>query len=334
DRDLRFVQELRLTSLYNEDIKPEDRTIITPSFEQILPRTQTPGATVKDAMAWHLRAILVEHGGPLFAAFKEKLGHPVAVQALSYEKKDESYPACAIDANEGTYDGNWDVLEDLYRQRNIPDAFHQDYLTFIHGDLGTKERLDGLRKTRRIEKTEKNRLDNILFIPGLFHVEMAAANAVWRLHVLPSDDRCEDLGLYDYVNTLRPKATGEFTSKAGPSFHSMHDIIHHALWADVLDAFRVEVHRQYNHDSLENWGKSEPSWENIVQLSEEMLKRYFSAQDGRVKDEIGLELVLVSASLGRECAVHMATGLRTRSGPLGGALWPAVLSPRPYVGVR
>ncbi|EEB95629.1 hypothetical protein MPER_05366, partial [Moniliophthora perniciosa FA553] len=244
----------------------------------ILPHTQTPGATVKDVMAWHIRAILVEHGGTPFAVFKGTLGHPVAVQALSYEKKDVSYPACAIDANEGTYDGNWDVLEDLYCQRNIPDAFHKDYLTFIHGDLGTKERLDGLQRTRRIENTEKNRLNNILFIPGLFHVEMAAANAIWRLHVMPTDDRCEELGLYDYVNHLHPKATGEFTSKAGPSYHSMHDVIHHALWADVLDAFRVEVHQRYGHNSLESWGKSEPAWEDIVQLSEEMVTRYIPDQ--------------------------------------------------------
>ncbi|KAJ8090290.1 hypothetical protein PM082_018886 [Marasmius tenuissimus] len=254
DQDLRFVKELRLTSPFNDDIRPENRTTLTPSFTDILPRAQKAGKTMKDVFAWHLRAILVEQGGDIFSVFKARLGKPEVVEGLSYAEKDVSIPASAIDANEGTYDGNWEVLENLYHQRNVPESVHDEYLTFIHGDLATKERIDGLRRSRRIEATAKNRLDNVLFVVGLFHVLMAAANAIWRLHILPHADRSEDLGLFNYINILRPKATGEFTSKNGPSYHSMHNVAHHALWADVLNIWRVETRKRFSHDNLKSWG--------------------------------------------------------------------------------
>ncbi|KAK1233610.1 hypothetical protein PQX77_003230 [Marasmius sp. AFHP31] len=274
ERDTRFVQELHLTSQHNKSIPLDRRSTVIrpPTFEDILPQRQVPGATIKDAMAWHIRAILVEQDSR-FAVFKTQLGQPKAVEQLSYTTKDISFPACVIDADEGSTDGNWDVLQDLYRQRNVPDSTHEEYLTFIHGDLATKERIDGLQKSRRLEKTAKNRLDNIIFI-GLFHVLMAAANAVWRLHILPSTDRQEDLGLFNYINILRPKSTNEFTAKNGPSYHSMHDIIHHALWADVLNMWRVEVKRQSAHDNLGSWAESRPSWETLVTWSVEMVDRY------------------------------------------------------------
>ncbi|KAF8869012.1 hypothetical protein CPB85DRAFT_1168981, partial [Mucidula mucida] len=242
--------------------------------------------SINDALEWHLRSILVEHGGAKFAAYKDRLGTPASVRSLSYEKKDCQYPAGAIDADEGTYDGNWEVLLDLFtKQRRIAEDFHKEFVSFIHGDLGTKERVDGMRKTRKIETTEWRRLDGLIFIPGLFHVKMAAANAYWRIHVQPAGDRNESLGAFEYISKLRPKSTGEFTSKNGPSFRPMHDSIHHIAWTDFLDIWRVEVKAKYGFDSLDAWADSAPTWKHIVELSQDILKKHLPGDDFSDKQE-------------------------------------------------
>ncbi len=142
-----------------------------------------------------------------------------------------------------------------------------------------------MRKTRKIETTEWRRLDGLIFIPGLFHVKMAAANAYWRIHVQPAGDRNESLGAFEYISKLRPKSTGEFTSKNGPSFRPMHDSIHHIMWTDFLDIWCVEVKAKYGFDSLDAWADSAPTWKHIVKLSQDILKKHLPGDDFSDKQE-------------------------------------------------
>ncbi|KAF9030735.1 hypothetical protein BDZ89DRAFT_935750, partial [Hymenopellis radicata] len=243
-------------------------------------------APLSEALRWHILSILVEHGGPNFAVYKDKLGVPATVRGLSYEHRDRQYPAGAIDADEGTYDGNWDVLLDIFtKQRHIGEDFHKDFVSFLHGDLGTKERIDGLKKMRKIEANEWRRLDGIIFIPGLFHVKMAAANAYWRIHVQPAGDRNEPLGAFEYISKLRPKATGEFTSKTGPSFRAMHDSIHHIAWVDILDIWRVEVKSKFGLDSLDAWAKTKPSWDAVESLSRHIFEKHLPGDEFEYEQE-------------------------------------------------
>ncbi|KAJ3730829.1 hypothetical protein C8R42DRAFT_545138, partial [Lentinula raphanica] len=151
----------------------------------------------------------------------------------------------------------------------------EQYLEFFHGDLGTLERIEGLKKMRSIEGSAQNRLDFLLYIPGLFHMKMAAADAYARIHVAPMENRGEKLGVNEYLNYLRPKATAEFTSKNGPSFRSMHDAIHHVVWTDILQCFVREVKTQYDCDTLETFAKSKHgTWEKLVELSKQIVFKY------------------------------------------------------------
>jgi hypothetical protein len=82
---------------------------------------------------------------------------------------------------------------------NTPNEFLEDYVTLVHGDLATKERIDALRKMRVIEHNAKNRLDWVLFVPGMFHLKMACADAFWRVHVLPKAGRSDATSFFEYV---------------------------------------------------------------------------------------------------------------------------------------
>ena len=96
----------------------------------------------------------------------------------------------------------------------------------FHGDLGTLERIEGLKRMQQIEHSTKNRLNFLVFVPGLFHMKMAAADAYACIHVQPVANHSEKLGVNEYLNYLHPKATAEFTSKKGPSFLEFGGPIH------------------------------------------------------------------------------------------------------------
>lgn len=93
------------------------------------------------------------------------------------------------------------------------------------------------------------------------------------------------MGVYEYLQKLRSKSTGEFTSKNGPSFRSMHDVIHHVAWIDFLDIWRVEVLAKYKFATLDEWAKSEPTWEDIVILSDEIFEKHLPQDDFGDKQE-------------------------------------------------
>ncbi len=144
-------------------------------------------------------------------------------------------------ADESTYDGNWEVLVNVGKQRDWTDEELEWFLELFHGDLAMRDCLEGLRRMRVIEKSAKNRLDFIVFVLGLFHLKMAAANAYWCIHVEPKDDHDEPSGVFEYINYLRPKATVEFAAKNGPGFRSMHEFIYHVTWTDLLECWSLEA---------------------------------------------------------------------------------------------
>jgi hypothetical protein len=149
-------------------------------------------------------------------------------------------------------------------------------VTLVHGDLATKERIDGLWKMRVIEHNSKNRLNWVIFVPGMFHLKMACADAFWRIHVSLKAGRDDPTGFFEYIRHLHPRETGKFASS--PGFRCMHDTIHHTTWADVLDCWRLAV-KDLSHTSLEDFAKSSPEWSVIESISESLVKKYLLRHD-------------------------------------------------------
>lgn len=158
----------------------------------------------------------------------------------------------------------------------MTEEFLEEYVTLVHGDLATKERIDGLRKMRTIEHTAMARLGWLVFVPGLFHFKMACTDAFWRVHVEPKAGRDDPTGFFEYIRHLRPRETGKFSGE--PGFRRMHDAIHHSTWADVLDCWRLAAKDQ-GFASLEAFGKAEPDWDVICVISEGLVKKFLPGKD-------------------------------------------------------
>ncbi|KAG1839243.1 hypothetical protein F4604DRAFT_1885308 [Suillus subluteus] len=136
----------------------------------------------QEAFAWHIQEILVHHGQH-FHHFEKELGELALVDCIPLHKT-EQVPCCAMNIKQSTTDGNVVVMENLLHQGGIGDPnsseFDKDHdidmsehVILVHGDLLTKERLNTVSDSRRIETTPKNRLQYVVFLPGLFHYKMA-----------------------------------------------------------------------------------------------------------------------------------------------------------------
>ena len=155
-----------------------------------------------------------------------------------------------MNIKESTPDGNVEVLESLLCQGGIgepedknfdpeKDVDMSEHVLLVHGDLLTKERLDTVQDSRRIEATPKRRFQYVIFLPGLFHFKMACADALWRTWVQSKDSRIDKNSLFQHVGILRPDDTGKFGTN--PGFCQMHDAIHHDIWASMLDCWWLEA---------------------------------------------------------------------------------------------
>ena len=111
-------------------------------------------------------------------------------------------------------------------------------------------------------------LDFVMFVPGLFHLKMAATDAFWHTHTQLQERRKDPTGFMEYIHHHE---TGKFTST--PGIHCLHDSIHHATWVDVLDCWHLEA-LSLGHHSLKMFIAAQPSWELISKMSEIMVQKY------------------------------------------------------------
>jgi len=225
-----------------------------------------------------------------FKRYKPLLSLPDPVNPLPVTKTIQ-YPASAINADKGSNDGNWQVFVNLLEQAGVPNERLEKEIILVHGDLARKERIDGLRKMHTIESSAKNRLGFAVVVPGLFHLKMAATDAFWWTHVQPEEGHDDPNGFFEYVRHLCPKETGKFLSS--PGFRHLHDSIHHTMWIDVLDCWRLKVNGLH-FGSRVTYAESRPSWDSLVELSETMVRKYLPGKDfDEKREEEGIDCDMV-----------------------------------------
>ncbi|KIK21475.1 hypothetical protein PISMIDRAFT_12245 [Pisolithus microcarpus 441] len=171
-----------------------------------------------------------------------------------------------MDINNSTVSGNIQAVMELLQQGGVEDptltseANDNDspdvskYVVLVHGDLGTGERLQTAQLRRSIESTSWNHLQHVIFIPGLFHLKMACADALWRCFIYPSTVRTKQAScvmLRNYarekpVSTRRSLAFIRCTSLlAMQGFNSLKDFAHSKPTLDDLKAMAEEITRMY-----------------------------------------------------------------------------------------
>ncbi|KIM55070.1 hypothetical protein SCLCIDRAFT_17457 [Scleroderma citrinum Foug A] len=148
-----------------------------------------------------------------------------------------------------------------------------EYVILVHGDLLTKEHLDSVRESRAIEETPKNRFQYLVFLLGLFHYKMACVDALFRTYLQPKEGRDDENSLHQHIGLLCPDETGKMTSK--PGFRRMHEVVHHDLWALILDCWQLEAQKwDRASTTLELFSKAKPSWMQITQMSHAIIHKY------------------------------------------------------------
>jgi hypothetical protein len=243
----------------------------------------------REAFAWHVRKILVNHG-QYFGHLSKHLGTPEEVLKIPLTKTDQ-VPMRSMKIKQSSVDGNIEVMENLLQQGGLGDPTDpgfsangdidmSDYVLFIHGDLLTKERLDTVRDSRRIEDTPKNRFQFVVFLLGLFHYKMACADALWRTYLRAKEGRSDLNSTYQHVGIMRPRETGIMTSK--PGFRRMHDVVHHELRAAILECWRAEAStlESANIMNLKDFTDSKPDWDMVVKMSEAIVEKYVATTEG------------------------------------------------------
>lgn len=273
--DLKYCEMLWRTNPFNPTI-PEEQKRNTSNWKRLL---SAPGADHvrqrKETLAWHFRNALVTHSKP-FERFQKDRGMPETVLQIPVVKTTH-IPCRAMDIDQSTVDGQAEILENLYMQANVGDPQDtagaediSEYVVLVHGDLGTGERLYGSQDSRSIERTPVRGLRNPLFVFGLFHLQMAAADAIWRMFIKPKALRTEPNGLYQQACKIRPHDSGRIGSK--PGFRLMHDLILQCATARMLDVWRVAINKVSNQP-LEAYAQS-VSWPDLIELSRDLVKNY------------------------------------------------------------
>ncbi|KIK76014.1 hypothetical protein PAXRUDRAFT_18507 [Paxillus rubicundulus Ve08.2h10] len=105
---------------------------------------------------------------------------------------------------------------------------------------------------------------------------MACADALWRIYIQPKEGHEDANSLYQHIGILRPDETGKMVSK--PGFWRVHDVVHHDLWASMLDCWRLEAMRcNSTWSDLDKFASSKPSWELIESMSYHIVNKYVAS---------------------------------------------------------
>ncbi|KAJ7187718.1 hypothetical protein GGX14DRAFT_383377 [Mycena pura] len=281
--DLRCSKELwdknPVNPAFNIKTAPAQHTIL--DLEGLHPETDHPSNLTRRERfnSYFFRQDLVKFGPTYFSEFSSVLGKPEMVEQVP-DVPMRWAPAKSLDVKQSTVAGNLKVIPDFLEQGGVGDPSEKnegpwernvqsiiDYVVLFHGDLGTGERITSLLQRRSIESTPWRRYQYVVYIMGLFHMKMAAADAIWRIFLEPKSGRDDTTSLMHFVALFRPKETGKIGSD--PGFRRMHEVIAHVGAALRLDAWRLEVlRRNPQWTSLQAFADSKPSFDIITEMSD------------------------------------------------------------------
>ncbi|KIJ35147.1 hypothetical protein M422DRAFT_181128, partial [Sphaerobolus stellatus SS14] len=215
----------------------------------------------------------------LYGKFKSQLGQPPPGLCIPM-KKTSHIPMRALNINQSTVEGNAEIIADLLKQMGIgpfgrrgeeeEEVSLDGLVSLFHGDLGTWEWVTSIIESRHVEGTEETQLQFLVFVMGLFHLRMAAAEALWRIYIKEMSGRTDSQSVFAYIGVVRPKETGKFGSN--PGYRRLHEVIHDISHAAFMDCWRLEaMHQNPSHSDLEAFAASEPTWELLQKMARKIV---------------------------------------------------------------
>lgn len=290
------VSDLKHSTFLWERSKYNDRRkfalpAYTPSrlFELHAQKSITDGFLTynEDFARWRFAVDLCTYGPAYFAQFRNLIPDPIAVERVPLSAS-ESAPLRSMRYQNSTVDGNINAIIDSMSQTGVWDIAElekdsklsgtEEIVIFFHGDLGTWERFQTAQIHRSIEKSSRERLQFIIFIPGLFHIKMACADAIWRIFISPAKLREDKTCMMAFIKLFYPTLTQKIVSnKAG--FHVLDDCIVRIGVSDRLECWRIYAQNKWpGCDSLEKFAEKKPTLQDILSISRELAQTYASSK--------------------------------------------------------
>ena len=301
------ITDLMHSSFLWERSKFNDKGSSTPtdySMHRLLGLHPEPPPSIEslnrkeDFCRWQFSMDLCTHGPAYFKKFLPYVRPPEAVDQIPLHKT-EAVPLRSMKHYNSTVEGNINAIEDSLRQAGvwnveelmkvqpIPDL--EEIVIPFHGDLGTWERIQSAQSYRALEKTSRDRLQFLIFIPGLFHTKMACADALWRMFIAPPGVQKEKASMLAFIDLFYPKLKSKIiTNKAG--FRVMNDCFTRVGAADRLECLRLLVQERWPEcDDLDDFAGLEPTLEDFEYIVHKAAKKFGSSstarEDYRFEDE-------------------------------------------------
>ncbi|KAJ3559556.1 hypothetical protein NM688_g272 [Phlebia brevispora] len=247
------------------------------------------GMTARDRWnAWKILQILLYHGPAYFEAFRKSLKDPETIEPIPLNHTPLT-PARAMEINNGTVAGNKDALKALLAQGSVGDphdvqegggadvADVSDHVVLFHGDLGSGEKIHSAQLRAILEKTPLHRLQFAIFVFRLFHMKMAAVDALWRIFIKPKSAREDHSSPMRHAAILRPRETGIILSK--PGFRRMHQLIQHDCTCQILECWRAAAMKLHSDvRTLDDYAAKKPTFEQLKDLADHIALNYVARQ--------------------------------------------------------
>lgn len=235
--------------------------------------------------SWCFTQTLLKHGPSTLRSLLPSLQDPEPIDMIPITKLHQ-VPVPAMDISPSSVAGNIKVLETFLTRGGLGDSLAakvaesgivdmSDMVTIVHGDLGCYEKVMTSLKRRSVEFTPLERLQFVIFVIGLFHTKMAAADAIWRILMSAKDSQEDDSSFLNLVKKLRPNQWGRIRS--GPKFRDQHELINEAGVVLRLDVWRVELEKR-GFQSIEEWARSSPSLGNVQEIADHLASQYVAGE--------------------------------------------------------
>ena len=123
-----------------------------------------------------------------------------------------------------------------------------------------------------IEKSAMDQFQWLIPVPGVFHIQMAAVDAIWRMHIRDRKVWENTGGTFELFCMLRPKDSLKLVTN--PGYCMLNDGIQHLIkthlpvcWEHVAES------------DLSNFAETKPEWVNIEAKAREILEKYVAGTD-------------------------------------------------------
>src|SRR5258708_13035928 len=107
-------------------------------------------------------------------------------------------------------------------------------------------------------------------IPGIFHVWMAAVDAIWRTHIRGEGLCLNEGGTYKLFETLQPQDFARLKSNLG--YHILNNGIIHLIRAHITVCWEQAM----GTSDLQDFTETKPSWDTIDDLAQQILNKNFA----------------------------------------------------------